>query len=84
VGWHRLPNRWYLFNMTTDDERIAELEIRLAHQEATIDELSSVVASHSKLLDQLREHLRRMTDRISEVEEAVPGKSQDDPPPPHY
>jgi SlyX protein len=70
--------------MTTDAERIAELEIRLAHQEATVDELSSVVAGYSKLLDQLREHLRRMTDRISEVEEAVPGKPQDDPPPPHY
>ncbi len=66
------------------DERIADLEVRLAHQETTIDELSAVVAGQAKTLDLLREHLRRMTDRLSEVEEAVPGKSPDEPPPPHY
>lgn len=68
----------------SDTDRIAELETRLAHQEHTIDELSSVVAEQSRLLDLLREQLRRMTERVETVEDALPGQTADDKPPPHY
>ena len=68
----------------SDAERISELETRLAHQEHTIDELSLVVAKHARLLDLFREQLRRMTDRVENVEDALPGQSPDEPPPPHY
>ncbi len=68
----------------SDAERISELETRLAHQEHTIDELSLVVAKHARLLDLFREQLRRMTERVENVEDALPGQSPDEPPPPHY
>jgi len=68
----------------SDAERIYELETRLAHQEHTIDELSLVVAEYARLLDLFREQLRRMTDRVENVEDALPGQSPDEPPPPHY
>jgi len=68
----------------SDAERIAELETRLAHQEHTIDELSSVVAEHARLLDLFREQLHRMTERVETVEDALPGQSPGEPPPPHY
>ena len=38
--------------MTSDTDRIADLETRLVHQEATIDELSTVVAEQANLVEQ--------------------------------
>jgi len=70
--------------MTTDAERIAELEIRLAHQEQTIEDLSSVVAEQANLLELLREQVRRLSGQMGELAEVVTEKSQADPPPPHY
>jgi SlyX protein len=70
--------------MTSDAERIAELEIRLAHQEQTIEELSSVVAGQANLLELLREQVRRLSGQMGELAEAVTEKSEADPPPPHY
>jgi len=69
--------------MTTDAERIAELEIRLAHQEQTIEDLSSVVAEQANLLELLREQVRRLSGQMGELAEVVTEKSQADPPPPH-
>lgn len=70
--------------MTTDADRIAELETRLAHQEQTLDELSSVVAEQSNLVELLHEQLRRMSGQIGELAEVVNDKAPGDPPPPHY
>ncbi|MBO6782934.1 MAG: SlyX family protein [Alphaproteobacteria bacterium] len=68
----------------SDDERIADLETRLAYQENTIEELSSVVAEQARVLELLREQLRRLTGRMETVEDALPGETPDDTPPPHY
>ncbi len=70
--------------MTTDAERIAELEIRLAHQEQTIEDLSSVVAEQANLVELLREQVRRLSGQMGELAEAVTEKTQPDLPPPHY
>ncbi|MGY9057921.1 MAG: SlyX family protein [Alphaproteobacteria bacterium] len=70
--------------MTTDTNRIAELETRLVHQEQTIDELSSVVAEQANLVELLREQVRRLSGQMGELAEVVNDKAPDDPPPPHY
>ena len=67
-----------------DAKKIADLEVRLAHQEHTLDELSGVVAEQARLIDLFREQLQRLTDRMVQVEEPAPGKGPDEPPPPHY
>ena len=53
----------------TADQRLTELEIRVAEQEKTIDELSSVLAEQWKLIDQLSKKLGALTDRFLELEE---------------
>ncbi len=68
----------------SDAEKIADLESRLAQQEHTLDELSGVVAEQARVIDLFREQLRRLTDRVLHVEDTVPGKGPDEPPPPHY
>jgi SlyX protein len=65
-------------------EKIADLESRLAQQEHTLDELSGVVAEQARMIELIREQLRRLTDRMGHVEDTVPGKGPDEPPPPHY
>lgn len=68
----------------SDAEKIADLEIRLAHQERTLDELSEVVAEQARVIELFREQVKRLTDRLTQVEDTVPGKGPDEPPPPHY
>ncbi|MBT4906706.1 MAG: SlyX family protein [Rhodospirillaceae bacterium] len=68
----------------SDADKIADLESRLAQQEHTLDELSGVVAEQARVIDLFREQLRRLTDRMGHVEDTVPGKGPDEPPPPHY
>lgn len=68
----------------SDADKIADLESRLAQQEHTLDELSGVVAEQSRVIDLYREQLRRLTDRMMNVEDTAPGKGPDEPPPPHY
>jgi SlyX protein len=64
-------------------ERVTELETRLAHFEATADELSSVVAEQGRLIDRLGARLRAATDRMAAMAASLP-EPADDKPPPHY
>lgn len=54
--------------MSTED-RFVELEVRLAEQEKTIEELSSVVADQWKAIDQLSKKLTALTNRFLLLEE---------------
>ncbi|MBV2145040.1 SlyX family protein [Falsochrobactrum sp. TDYN1] len=49
--------------------RLVELEIRIAEQERTIEELSSVLAEQWKMIDQLSKKLTALTDRFLLLEE---------------
>lgn len=66
------------------DDRIDELETRLAHHERTVEELSGVVARQADEIDALRERVHRLTERLQTLEEVSPRPPGDDTPPPHY
>jgi len=66
------------------DTRITELEVQLAHQTATIDELNEVVAKQWQEIDWLKKQLVRLTGRLEQVEQSVPKNPGQDQPPPHY
>ena len=53
----------------TTEERLVELEIRVALQEKTIEELASVVTEHWKTIEQLTKKLNALTDRFLVLEE---------------
>lgn len=65
-----------------NDNRLTDLESRLAHHERTSEELSDVLAEHARTLDELAQRLRRLTDRVAILEAGNP--PPDDRPPPHY
>lgn len=66
------------------DARLTELEIRAAHYERMAEELSSVIADQGRTLDILVERVRRLVERVRELEAGWERSPQDDKPPPHY
>ncbi|NIX75761.1 SlyX family protein [Microvirga terricola] len=65
-------------------DRIDQLEMRLTHQEATIDDLNKTVTAQWKQIDALTRHLAILRDRVKEAEENAGLLPHKEPPPPHY
>lgn len=66
------------------EDRIVELEMRLAHHELMAEEVSEVLARQASTIDILELRLRRLTDRLKETEAGWDRSPNDDRPPPHY
>ncbi|WP_221799046.1 SlyX family protein [Oceanobacter mangrovi] len=66
--------------------RIAELEIRIAYMDETIDALNQQVSRLTLDFETAREAMKMMNQRIEQLMQSQgPGKSPaDDAPPPHY
>ena len=67
-----------------NDERLIDLEVRVTHQEATLQALNDVVAGQQRLIDQLRKEVEQLQ---RQLREAAPGNIAapwEEPPPPHY
>lgn len=70
--------------LMTDATRIDDLEIRLAHQDKVIEELSATVTDQWKAIDLLKRKLERLTDRVGSGEGQGATAPGEEPPPPHY
>lgn len=68
----------------TSDTRLTEMESRLAHHEHMTEDISAVLAEQGRAIDALTLQLRRLTDRIGELEAGGASSPPDDQPPPHY
>ncbi len=66
------------------EKRLTELEVQLAHQSSTVDELNDMVAKQWHEIDQLKKQLIRLTGRLEQVEDTMPKGASEDQPPPHY
>jgi len=67
------------------DKRITELEIKVAYQEDTIQQLDSVICKQQDQLDALKKQLMQLSDSTKELTEDIKsGQSQLDDVPPHY
>lgn len=64
--------------------RIAELEIRLTHQEATLESLGQTVFEQSKLIDSLGIRIQRLEARLRELGGSNIATESEETPPPHY
>ena len=66
-------------------ERISDLEMRVVHQDRTIDDLNDMVAKQWIAIEQLNQQFTRLKDRISAIESTgTATKPEDEAPPPHY
>lgn len=67
--------------MITTEQRIDDLEIRIAHQDKTIAELNDVVTGQWKKMEALERQLRRFGEELEAMEALDPSANQK---PPHY
>ena len=68
------------------ENKIIDLQSKLAFQDETINELNEVITDQQNQLDQLREEIRLLSLRIASVAESTAGAGTEEkePPPPHY
>ncbi len=66
------------------EDRLTELETRIAFVDDTMGSLNDAVAVHDRLLHDLRNSMDRLRDELVNVRGALAHDVQDEPPPPHY
>lgn len=64
--------------------RIDALEIRLAYQDETIEDLNHAVTDQWKQIDLLTRKIAQLTDQLQETVEQIGSPNVPEPPPPHY
>ena len=62
--------------------RIEALEIRVAHQDATIEDLNATITAQWRALDALKREVASLVDRFQDLGRREPGAPE--APPPHY
>jgi len=65
------------------DERLVEIESKLAHQDQLLLELNDALTLQQEKIMRLEELSKTLLDRVRALGEAVPGDAQDARPP-HY
>jgi SlyX protein len=70
--------------MTELSTRVDALEVRLAHQDVTIDELNATITAQWKVIDDLTERVTRLLQEVRAMGNAAGSPNAPEPPPPHY
>jgi SlyX protein len=66
------------------DARLETIEIKIAHLEATVAQLSDVLARQQREIDAVRERHQRLSEQFETLESGgTPGSAADEKPP-HY
>lgn len=65
------------------EDRLDTLETRIAHQDATIDELNATVTAQWKMIDRLERQVAALIER-AEADAAADTTTPANKPPPHY
>ena len=66
------------------EERLIEMETRIAFQDEAIRKLTGAVAQHEKELYRIHKELDRLRASLTALEPSGLGRSEDEPLPPHY
>jgi SlyX protein len=65
-------------------QRVTELELKLAHQEQALEDLSDMVTRQWQVIDRLEREVRRLSEQLVDLEGAGKTTAPKDAPPPHY
>jgi len=66
------------------EERLTELEVRLAFVDDTMAALNATVSAHDRVLQEVRDAIERLRLELTGVRTALAQDARDEPPPPHY
>ncbi|OGI51635.1 MAG: SlyX protein [Candidatus Muproteobacteria bacterium RIFCSPHIGHO2_02_FULL_65_16] len=66
------------------NERLTELEVRVAFQGQTIQDLNEVVTRQQRQIDRLTQELEAIKSRLSALAPSMVIPQEEEKPPPHY
>ena len=66
------------------EDRLTELEVRLAFVDDTMSTLNAAVAEHDRILQDFKLAMERLRGELTGVRTAIAQDVRDEPPPPHY
>jgi len=64
--------------------RLDALEIRIAYQDQTIEDLNTALAAQWQEVEKLRREMSLLEAQLREAAESARGSGAPEPPPPHY
>ncbi|WP_413112808.1 SlyX family protein [Thaumasiovibrio sp. DFM-14] len=64
--------------------RIDELEMKLAFQEHTIEELNHEITAHQMMLDKMLTQMKFLVDKVKSTSGSNMADESEETPPPHY
>ena len=67
-----------------DDARIEDLEIRLMHQEASLENLTSSLLEQERIIGEQAERIRRLEQQVRALTPSPIAEASEETPPPHY
>jgi SlyX protein len=67
----------------TPTDRLDALEMRIVHQDETIDDLNATVTEQWKVIDKLTREIKALTERLASANLA-PARDPREEAPPHY
>jgi SlyX protein len=65
------------------EQRLIDIEVKLAHQEHALDEISQVLTDQQAQLSRLEQVCRSLAERLRSISEGTSAGEHDDKPP-HY
>ena len=69
---------------SVNDDKLIDIETKLAHQEHTIAELNDALTSQQAQIAGLEALVSALKERVRALSDAAPAAGADDEPPPHY
>jgi SlyX protein len=66
------------------DERLVDIETKLAHQDHLLIELNDVITDQQDRIMKLEELCSSLVDRVRSIGDSMPGEASQEEPPPHY
>ena len=66
------------------ESKITDLEIRLTHQEAAIEEMNTVLLQQHQLIESLKAELAQLQRQLRDMGSSNVVDASQEPPPPHY
>ena len=70
--------------MNSTEQRLDDLEMKVAFQDDTINLLSDEIATLNEVIDRQRTQLEYIANRIGELSQSPLGSQEPETPPPHY
>ncbi len=66
------------------ESKLTDLEVRLAYQEASLDELTRTVVRQDQVIAELRAELEALARQVRELTPSNVASMDEETPPPHY